>query len=505
MINQRSLSTATIPRVVSNQIFGDPFCIHDRQKAVITLKRKFWWFSVIASLNHALNYVVNSYATSLLDPKLGGIILGLAWSLNSVSGLTVATPAVVTFGFKYAMIISLLGYTIQIATLYWAILIPDIITAYTVAILGSVVSGFTSAIWWTAQGVYFDYICVAIDEVLTAHDYSKTSMIDPIRAEIAAHWTFIYQSADIVVFLSLSLIPLSKDISINGVVSGLCVFGVITTFLGFTFESLPSNGQSVDWKEIIDAFGAVPNQLRYDARVSLLAPFVFGFGITTAMFAFYVNSTVISDSSSLGTVSLGFLEAWSYFIAIISAYPYSYISNTVKRGQDWVIQFGSLSFLLCGAIVLGLTNSQLGTWQNILIAKGFYGLGRGVFEGSCRAVYAKMFTGQDLTTAFSGQTLSAGFSGGICFFLFGVLTRDAIAGVTIVNGFGALGTYFILMYGVNSMRQVPWSEVCSLCCCSFCGCQKPVDNSLRISTENIFLETTNTLHQPLMVMKSDQI
>jgi len=38
----------------------------DRLENVYRLKKQFWWFSVIASLNHALNYVVTAYATSLL-------------------------------------------------------------------------------------------------------------------------------------------------------------------------------------------------------------------------------------------------------------------------------------------------------------------------------------------------------------------------------------------------------------------------------------------------------
>ena len=40
-------------------------------------KYSFAWFALIASLNHSLNYVVNSYATSLLNRSLGGLILGI--------------------------------------------------------------------------------------------------------------------------------------------------------------------------------------------------------------------------------------------------------------------------------------------------------------------------------------------------------------------------------------------------------------------------------------------
>ena len=78
---------------------------------------------------------------------------------------------------------------------------------------------------------------------------------------------------------------------------------------------------------------------------------------------------------------------------MLSAYPYKYISKSFDIGQDLVIQFGSLCFLLSGLVVLCLTNNQLSTWTSILVVKAFYGLGRGVFEGSCRAVYAQMFEG----------------------------------------------------------------------------------------------------------------
>jgi hypothetical protein len=125
---------------------------------IYKLKVKFWWFAWVASLNHALNYVVTSYASSLLNGTLGSIILGLTWTLNAVSGLTVATPIVRTLGFKTSMIISLWGYAIQISTLYWALVADDAVTAWTVAIVGSSIAGITSAVWWTSQGSFLSLI-----------------------------------------------------------------------------------------------------------------------------------------------------------------------------------------------------------------------------------------------------------------------------------------------------------------------------------------------------------
>ena len=430
---------------------------------VYSFKKKFWWFSLVASLNHALSYVVTAYATSLLDNSLAAIILGLSWSLNAVSGLTVATAIVRRFGFKYSMIISLWGYAIQIASLYWAIRTHDETTSWIVAIGGSTISGFTSAIWWTSQGVYFEDVCQSIDRVMSSRWQAARSYgIDSIRADLSAHWTIIYQSADIVVFLTLSIFPATKLLSINSVIFCLVILGVITSLLGFTFDNVGSDSQVLPWSELWEAIVAVPEQYRTDCRVSLLGPFVFGFGITTALFAYYINSDAISDSDHLGTVSLGFLEAFSYFVAVISAYPYAYIANAFERGQDWVIQFGSVAFLSCGVLLLVLTDNQLGTWNYIILAKFLYGLGRGVFEGSCRAVYAKMFTGKDLSTAFSGQTLSAGFSGGIAFFVFSVIPRMSIGLITVVNGVVALGCYFLLMYHIDPLKPTPWRVLCSV-------------------------------------------
>lgn len=427
-------------------------------------KKKFWWFAMIASLNHALNYVVTSFATSLLDDNLGGIILGLSWCLNAVSGMTVATPIVRGMGFKYSMVLSLWGYAVQIASLYWAVVSNDVNTRWTVAIAGAVISGFTSAVWWTSQGVYFEEVCQAIDRVyVTAHP-GKESIINSARADLSAHWTIIYQSADIAVFLCLSIFPLIFGCGVHPVILGLTFMGAGTAVLGMTFDALPTD-KSISVAELVEAAVAVPKQVAGDARVSLLAPFVFGFGISTAMFAYYVNSAIVSDSSGLGQVSLGFLEAFSYFIAVLAAYPYAYIANNYVQGQDWVIQFGSLAFMLSGFFVLVLKEDQLGTWGAILFIKGLYGLGRGVFEGSCRAVYASMFKGKDLSTAFSCQTLSVGFSGGICFFLFSVMKRQDIAGITVANGLLAIGAYFIIMFMVDPNEVLPWRTLYT-CKCS---------------------------------------
>jgi len=75
-----------------------------------------------------------------------------------------------------------------------------------------------------------------------------------------------------------------------------------------------------------------------------------------------------------------------------------------------------------------------------------------------------MFTGDDLSTAFSGQTLAAGLSGGVCFFVFGTLVRSSIGGVVIGNGVLAIASYTVIMMMVDRNRVTSWG---SLLTCRF--------------------------------------
>ena len=285
---------------------------------------------------------------------------------------------------------------------------------------------------------------------------SYLQLMNEARANLSAQWTMVYQLSDIAVFMSLTLIPIFlPQFSIPTVISWICVLGVCTAILGLFFDDLGDNGTLLSWEEVVTSLWAVPQQFQSDCRVSLLAPFVFGFGITTAMLSYYINGTVVSMSSNLGDVYIGILEAFSYFVAATSAYPFAWVSNNITGGQHLVFQFGSLSFLLSGAVVMILSTEQLSIARNVLLIRTFYGFGRGVFEGACRAVYAEFFTGPELSTAFSGQTLLAGLSGGLCFFAYSSLSKNMIALITVMNGLIALGSYSVLLK-MNYLQPISW-------------------------------------------------
>jgi len=274
--------------------------------------RNFRWFSVIASTNHALNYVVNSYTTSVLSPTLGVITLGLNWTLNAVSGLLIASPIVKRLGFKRAIIISFWGYTLQIGTLFLAAVITDTTVAWTVSILGAVLAGLTSAIWWTAQGVCFELSCV---QIMKSSDESTLKVnlltnelddLNRIRSDLSAEWTLIYQGMDIIVFLIVGLVPLLDGISTEIVIAALAGLGALTSILGETFDSNgDEGGGEFTWSELGCAVMLVPKQ------VLLLLMLVLDFVISACQlvirrtFFMYVYSLALtSDRHCLLRLSL---------------------------------------------------------------------------------------------------------------------------------------------------------------------------------------------------------
>jgi hypothetical protein len=172
-------------------------------------------------------------------------------------------------GYKLAMIVSFVGYTIQIFSLYISVLHPSI--AWYVAISGAILSGITSAIWWTAQGICFELTCQSLsglhqdrkhgtDGIKSIDNDHPISNINVFRADLSAIWTLVYQIADILVFLVLSIIPLYTSLNFNQTLYILVIMGVITCILGLFFNNLGDHGISMTKSEVIGSICSVPRQ-----------------------------------------------------------------------------------------------------------------------------------------------------------------------------------------------------------------------------------------------------
>ena len=205
----------------------------------------------------------------------------------------------------------------------------DTVTAWSVAITGGVVADSISAIWRTAHGVVcFEEVCLAMDAEIRAAPAGKLcGSLDSLRADLSAHWTIIYQLADIAIFLCLSACPTTGLVSVQQVLLSLVCLGVCTA--GAAGRQLPG-GQSG-----AHAAGRLPGPGHRLAGLPGGLQLLRGRPLRRAL--------------CLPCISQRFIQG---------------------QGLDWVLQLGSLAFLSSGLAGLALSQQQLGSWLVLLAVKG---------------------------------------------------------------------------------------------------------------------------------------
>lgn len=442
---------------------------------------QFVLFCVLASLNHSISYVGTFYSSSLLPADLCSVSLGLLWGGNALAGLLIASWLTKSLGLRASLVLSFSGFAVQMGCLYYSIAVPSI--GWPLSVCGSLYAGATSAIWWDCQALVVEGACA----VQSSAD--RGMALTSIRSNLNAVWTFTYQGVNMIIFLSLTFLMYSFDAPLPLLIFALFVVGIVSTMVVVVLpipghvSAKPADSQSprstpapsVDTK-ILHGTGLQIDSARRsgaddgshapasmwdvlalfatDYRCALLAPTQLSFGIATTLFAFFVNATLISgrsssgdDGNDVGVLYLGLLEAFAYLVSALAAFPYSYF---VKRynALTLIMVWGNLSFVLAALFVLCVPVFRLKQWSWLLLLKGLYGAGRGVFEGENRSYYAAMFRGEKLVAAFSQQGFLTGLSGGVFFLLAALLSPAALSAVACANGLLAMACMVLLARGV---------------------------------------------------------
>ena len=86
-------------------------------------------------------------------------------------------------------------------------------------------------------------------------------------------------------------------------------------------------------------------------------------------------------------------------------------------------------------------NAQLGTWKFIVPLLAIYGMGRGTWENTNKAVVADVYTDTPelSTAAFAAISFSNGLAGAIGYFTFAEASRLTMAGLVMVSSLGECG------------------------------------------------------------------
>merc|ERR1711871_202707 len=112
-----------------------------------------------------------------------------------------------------------------------------------------------------------------------------------------------------------------------------------------------------------------------DARLALMMPYQWAFGIAASFIGFYVFGVIVNQSDQLGDTYVGLLGAIITITGAAMALPYNYISSTL--GKEVVMVWGGCCFAFIGFILYFQSDATLGTWAWIIPYFIFMGMGRG--------------------------------------------------------------------------------------------------------------------------------
>jgi hypothetical protein len=143
----------------------------------------------------------------------------------------------------------------------------------------------------------------------------------------------------------------------------------------------------------------------------------FAFGLCSGYMNGVVNDDFASQSAVFGEASLGTLVAITSLIAAVSAAVFGMLSPLVGHGL--LLSLGSIAFasIPC-AVFLGCPNSGNQFWGvGLLSLYVCQGIGRGVYEGTNRAVFAAFFQEAEAAPAFANCMLQSGTASFVSFLL----------------------------------------------------------------------------------------
>jgi MFS family permease len=181
-----------------------------------------------------------------------------------------------------------------------------------------------------------------------------------------------------------------------------------------------------------------------DSRLALLLPFQIAFGFASSFVPYYVFGTVIADY--LGSTWVGLLSAVIVATGALIAIPSAYITNVY--GKSLLMVIGGVCLSLSGFVFFVVSDSTLGSWKLIIVYLIIYGIGRGTWENTNKAVVADFFPDNvyspDLSTAaFAAVYFSNGFANAIGYFVFEEMTRLEMAGLVMITSILAIICYLL--------------------------------------------------------------
>lgn len=386
------------------------------------------------SFNHGSVVSCLAYATTELGNSLGGYGSGTLYVCYAFTAFFLSKPVLSMVGPKYGLLAGVTGYCVYICGFLFAILVP--VLAYPVFIAACAIGGIAGGLLWTAQGRYFTKNSKMYSEVMNIPVEETNSTFAGLFATSYLGLEMVTKVLATIIFLT---VPTGAPFIIFSTYTAIAVASI------FFIAGLNDLNEKGTWDFSCDTIttnvGAVAKLVYEDSRISLMIPFQVAFGFASSFVPYYVFGTVIAGSDKLGSTYVGLLSAIIVLTGASMAIPSAWLAN--KVGKPVVMTIGGICLALAGFIFFVLSDGTLGTWGVIIPYLIVYGIGRGTWENTNKAVIADFFSETpDLSTsAFAAISFSNGLAGAIGYFAFGSMSRLAMAGVVMVSSLLAIAAY----------------------------------------------------------------
>jgi hypothetical protein len=198
-----------------------------------------------------------------------------------------------------------------------------------------------------------------------------------------------------------------------------------------------------------------------DSRLLLLIPFQLCVGLAFSFVPFYVFGTIIADSDNLGSAYVGLISACIPLTGSAMAFPVAAVAS--RYGKPLPMTVGGIGLSLAGLAVVLLSDDTLGTWSVIMCYIVIYGVGRGVYENTNKAVIVDFFNvsnssmsaqngskKSDITAAFAATNFARNIASAFGYFAFNYITRFEMSLLVVLFAIVGLLCY----YAAHARHQV---------------------------------------------------
>eukprot|EP01038_Epipyxis_sp_PR26KG_P005980 gene5980-8236_t len=404
-----------------------------------SLYRNFLLMCIAFSVNHGCVVSCLAYATTMLGDKLGGYGSGCLYVFYALTAFLLSKPTVMMVGPKNGLLLGVCGYCIYVGGFLFAIIVPAI--APPVFLLAACIGGIAGGLLWPSQGRYF---------ARNAKLYSEASDIpvEKINSVFAGIFATSYLGLETVTKVLATILFLVFPDSASYIIFTLyAILALLACVVILSLSDLEERGTwDFSYESIMVNALSSSKVIMEDIRLALMLPFQIAFGFCSSFVPYYVFGTVIAGSSKLGGTYVGLLSAIIVLTGAAMALPAAWAANVFGKGI--VMVGGGLCLAFAGFVFFFLSDAVLGTWIIIIPYLIIYGVGRGTWENTNKAVIADLFTNSPelSTSGFAAISFSNGFAGAIGYFTFSSISRNAMATTVFVSSIIAITCFLISSY-----------------------------------------------------------